>query len=120
MLILGGYALYLLPQFLSIGGAKGFCMFHSLTGLPCPGCGMGRASILLSQGKLLESIWMHPLAIPFALASVIAILWLISDLILKRETLLPLLKRKLQWPYSLLLTGVVLAVWFWNIVREFY
>jgi hypothetical protein len=30
----------------------------------CPGCGLGRATILLLHGKVSESISMHPLAIP--------------------------------------------------------
>jgi hypothetical protein len=30
----------------------------------CPGCGLGRAIILLLHGKVSESISMHPLAIP--------------------------------------------------------
>jgi hypothetical protein len=30
----------------------------------CPGCGLGRAIILLLHGQISESISMHPLAIP--------------------------------------------------------
>lgn len=30
----------------------------------CPGCGLGRAMILLLHGQVTESISMHPLAIP--------------------------------------------------------
>lgn len=30
----------------------------------CPGCGLGRAMILLLHGKVYESVNMHPLAIP--------------------------------------------------------
>jgi len=30
----------------------------------CPGCGLGRAIILLLHGQVSESIHMHPLAIP--------------------------------------------------------
>lgn len=30
----------------------------------CPGCGLGRALILLLHGQVSESICMHPLAIP--------------------------------------------------------
>ena len=31
---------------------------------PCPGCGLTRATLLLVQGHVRESIAMHPLAIP--------------------------------------------------------
>lgn len=118
-LVAGGYALYLIPQWLTIGGTKGFCMFHSITGLPCPGCGMGKASVLLSQGKIYESFWMHPLAIPFALGALTAIPWLISDLVRKKETLLPLLRKKIKWPYSLILFISLLAAWIWNLAKAF-
>jgi hypothetical protein len=37
----------------------------------CPGCGLGRAMILLLHGRFTESLGMHPLA-PFALAVLVA------------------------------------------------
>jgi len=41
-----------------------FCPL-SLAGFEhCPGCGLGRAMILLLHGRVSESISMHPLAIP--------------------------------------------------------
>jgi hypothetical protein len=118
-LITAGYALYLLPQFLSVGGMKGFCMFRSITGIPCPGCGMGKASILLSQGELYSAFLMHPLAIPFAIAALAAIVWLIYDLIRKKESFLPLMTRKMKWPYFIVLMAVVTGVWGWNILKAF-
>jgi len=117
-LILGGYALYLLPQFLKIGGMSGFCFFRSVTGIPCPGCGMGKASILLSQGDFAGAILMHPLAVPFAFAAFVAVAWLVSDLARRKETLLPLLTRKLSWPYFILLILSVIGAWIWNIIRK--
>lgn len=118
-LITGGYAFYLLPQYLSIGGVKGFCMFRSLTGISCPGCGMGKASLLISQGDYLDAFLMNPLAIPFVFAAISAIIWLTLDLIRKKETFLPLLSRNLKWPYFLVLLAIIVGVWAWNIMRIF-
>jgi hypothetical protein len=42
--------------------APDLCLFHRVTGLPCPGCGMGRALLLLAQGRVTEAWDMHPLA----------------------------------------------------------
>jgi hypothetical protein len=118
-LITAVYALYVLPQFLSVGGMKGFCMFRSLTGIPCPGCGMGKASILISQGEFYNAFLIHPLAIPFAISALAAIIWLIYDLIRKRETFLPLLTQKMKWPYFLVLLAVIVGVWGRNIITAF-
>jgi hypothetical protein len=54
------------------------CVFHRLTGLDCPGCGMGRSLILLAQGRLQDSWTMHPFGILF-------FLWMMGWAILPRE-----------------------------------
>jgi len=118
-LITGGYAMYLLPQFLKIGGFRGFCMFRSITGIPCPGCGIGRASILITQGELWEAFLTNPLSIPFAFAASAAIIWFAIDLIRKKETLLPLLTQKMKWPYFIVLLTAIAGVWGWNVVKAF-
>ena len=39
------------------------CLFHTLTGAYCPGCGGTRALIALLSGKLLLSFCYHPLVL---------------------------------------------------------
>lgn len=39
------------------------CLFHSLTGLHCPGCGTGRALVNLFHGRLYAAWRMNPLAV---------------------------------------------------------
>lgn len=36
------------------------CIFHSVTDIPCPGCGMTRACIALTQGKFGAAWNYHP------------------------------------------------------------
>lgn len=36
------------------------CIFGSILGIYCPGCGGTRAVFSLLQGKFLESLWYHP------------------------------------------------------------
>jgi len=36
------------------------CAFRSVTGIPCPGCGMTRAFLLLSQLRLVDAFAMNP------------------------------------------------------------
>jgi len=42
------------------------CPFALVTGLPCPGCGMTRATRALLRGNLAESVGWHPLVLPVA------------------------------------------------------
>lgn len=46
------------------------CLFQRVTGRPCPGCGMTRSMLRLSQGDVVESLRLHPLGV------VLAALWL--------------------------------------------
>jgi len=40
------------------------CIYKTLTGYDCPGCGMQRAIISLLKGNIIESIKMYPPLIP--------------------------------------------------------
>jgi hypothetical protein len=44
------------------------CLFQRFTGRPCPGCGMTRAILRLSQGDVAGSLRVHPLGIALAAA----------------------------------------------------
>jgi hypothetical protein len=61
-------ALALLMSFLL--PAKGLfgldiCLFHHVTGLPCPGCGMTRAFCAIAHGHFSQAWAIHPFSIPF-------------------------------------------------------
>lgn len=47
------------------------CPFRFLLGLPCPGCGLTRACVMLFEGDLVGSFSMHPTAL-FALLGIIS------------------------------------------------
>src|SRR5689334_6673616 len=42
------------------------CLFERFTGRPCPGCGMTRSILRLSQGDVVGSLRMHPLGVVLA------------------------------------------------------
>lgn len=46
----------------SMGLPSWECPFFKVTGVPCPGCGLTRATILLAKGDLLASIKFHAFA----------------------------------------------------------
>lgn len=39
------------------------CVFHRMTGLYCPGCGGTRAVVALFRGKILTSLFYHPIVV---------------------------------------------------------
>ena len=41
-----------------------FCPFRLLTGIPCPGCGMGHALVFALRGDFAGSCRSHPLGLP--------------------------------------------------------
>ncbi len=47
------------------------CPFAEVFGVPCPGCGMTRAVMLLAGGDVSASLRMHALALPSLAASVL-------------------------------------------------
>ena len=51
--------------YLRIGGATlpGICMFHGMTGLPCPGCGLTRSISAAAHGDLKSSFSHHRLGL---------------------------------------------------------
>ena len=42
------------------------CMFHKITGLKCPGCGMTRAMHYLVNGNIKKAVWYNLMIIPGA------------------------------------------------------
>ena len=49
------------------------CLFAEITGLPCPGCGLTRATSTLLHGDWLTSWQFHPFAVCFALLGILVV-----------------------------------------------
>ena len=81
------------------------CPFFRLTGIPCPGCGLTRAVILLLKGNLRASLEFHAFAPIVLLAAVALILVTLlpgsitQSLISKAE----LLERKTKFTFIILI-----------------
>lgn len=39
------------------------CIFHNLTGLPCPGCGLSRSIVAAAHGEIISSFSLHRLGL---------------------------------------------------------
>ncbi|MFA5271706.1 MAG: DUF2752 domain-containing protein [Candidatus Omnitrophota bacterium] len=59
-----GVALYLLKiDLLRFSPKIQLCFFHSITGIPCPFCGMTRAFLAIGQLNFVKAFGFHPLSI---------------------------------------------------------
>lgn len=112
---LGGALLWLGPG--HWGGLRLACPFYLLTGLPCPGCGMSRALVLLAQGRAWDALIMHPFSWLLAGAALAALPWLLWDLLHGRGGFFALWAK--PWPKALqgALYAALAAVWLWNLSR---
>ena len=73
-------------------GGPDLCLFHRVTGVACPACGLTRAAAALAHGELRASLHWHPLVL--LLAAEAAFFWLAWGVALRgRSRNLPALRR---------------------------
>jgi len=99
----------------------GFCMIRSLTGVPCPSCGMTRSVTTMAHGNIDEAIWWNPLGVMMFIAMIIFPVWIITDWIRKKDTFYKFYFQveKLFQIKPIAITGVIIMtmLWVWNIFK---
>jgi hypothetical protein len=87
-----------------------FCPFRLLTGLPCPGCGMGHSLVFALRGDFSASFHFHPLGLPLLVLWTGWLVWGAFNLRRGREFsdgFLPVLRRPaVSWAGLALVFGV--------------
>ncbi len=68
-------ALLPLPRDNAIAGMPSLCLFHNLTALPCPGCGLTRAWVAMAHGHFGASLVWHPLGPLLFVSALIYTFW---------------------------------------------
>lgn len=89
------------------------CMFHNLTGIPCPSCGTTRGMMQLVHGQFTEALRMNALCYVQAFFLLILPVLLVIDLIGNKRTLLYAYNRAIQIinrPWIAFILGVLLLV----------
>ena len=99
----------------------GFCIIKNVTGFACPSCGTTRAIELTLKGEFTESLLMNPFGIIVGFGMLIVPLWILTDLISKRETFYLAYKKtekKIQTKgIAIFLIILVVCNWIWNITK---
>jgi len=111
LVIAGGYVFLWFSAETNADHEYTFCVVKNVTGYPCPGCGMGRASIELFKGNFAESLHFHWWAIPFHIMVWISLVWLIRDTIIKKDTFRPFIQRPMNTAWLGLIFILVLINW---------
>lgn len=98
-----------------------FCVIKNVTGYACPSCGTTRSVQLFLQGDIVASFLMNPFGIIVALLMVIAPIWILFDLITKKETFYfwyikteKIIRNK--W-IAIPLILLVILNWIWNLYK---
>lgn len=97
-----------------------FCIFKNLTGFPCPACGSTRATVALLHGNFLESIQINPLAILTNVLIVASVIWMLIDLVRKKQSYFFFMKKKWNWNWkiTMFLILTLIANWILNIQKQ--
>ncbi|MFY8065451.1 MAG: DUF2752 domain-containing protein [Flavobacterium sp.] len=98
------------------------CIIKNVTGYPCPSCGTTRAVTLLLKGRFIESLALNPIGIVVAIIMIIFPIWILIDIIFKKETFYFWYKKaegtiRKPWLASILIV-LVLLNWIWNLYKH--
>lgn len=128
LLILGfalaGYAWVILNHYLmkTNNPTLNVCLFRQATGIPCPSCGTTHAILSITKGNFRQATEENILGFPVALMLVIFPVWILIDLIRKKESFYQfylgaesfLRKKWVAWSALVFL----LVNWGWNIFKN--
>jgi hypothetical protein len=98
------------------------CIIKNVTGYPCPSCGATRAVSFLLNGNIIESIAINPFGILIAIIMTVFPVWVLTDVILKKDSFYKAYKKteitiKKPW-LAFVLILLVLLNWIWNIYKN--
>jgi hypothetical protein len=100
----------------------GVCIIKNVTGYACPSCGTTRAVLLLLEGKITDSLLLNPFGIIVAIIMTVFPVWVLTDIVLKKETFFSAYKKteaiiRKPWLAVVLILLVVLN-WIWNLYKN--
>lgn len=121
-LCLAGYIWMTLNLFSIIKGETSICIFHNISGFPCPSCGVTRSIESIFKGNFLNAILINPLGYFALLILIILPFWLLYDFFSNKNSLYLFYiktenKIKQTKPLAFLLILLIITNWIWNIYK---
>jgi len=97
------------------------CLFYRITHIPCPSCGATRSVIALLQGNLREALYCNPLGIVVFLIAIIFPVWILTDVITRKESLFSFynwINKGFSFNIiTVLIILLLLCNWIWNVYK---
>jgi hypothetical protein len=97
------------------------CLFHKITGFPCPACGSTRSVASILHGDMLQAWHYNPFGFPVAALMLIVPVWILADRIGRNDDFFytyqrieTLFKRKIICIPAI---ALVLCNWIWNFFK---
>lgn len=91
------------------------CVFKSITGIPCPGCGLTRGFRTLLSGNIIKAESYNLLTVPILVFLIIVFILTITDIIKNKNNTEKFLKKISN--YYILIIVIVCISWIINIIR---
>ncbi len=93
------------------------CLFKNITKYPCPACGTTRGMVYIINGYFLKAILMNPLSYLTIMGTIVVYIWILRDLITKKESLFPFIKQKAPAWFIVLVILLTIANGIWNVYK---
>lgn len=104
-----------------LSNSTAVCIFKHVTGMACPSCGATRSVIAITNGDFENAVLINPLGYLIAYIMMIVPVWILFDLITKRNSLQVAYKKAEQYlkkpNVAIPLMLFVIINWIWNISK---
>ena len=97
------------------------CPIKLTTGIACPSCGTTRSILSVLHGDVFDALYWNPIGIILLFVLIVFPVWIVYDLILKKESFLMFYRRveNLLKQKRIAIPAIVLIIvnWIWNIYK---
>ena len=99
------------------------CLFYKITKIPCPSCGATRSAMALLQGNWRDALYYNPLGIVVLLMAIVLPVWILMDVIRRKESLFSFYKRiNKEISFNIITVSIILLLlgnWIWNVFKYY-